>query len=184
VALFNLMGVLPLIYSCFLLIGGRGQKIRAFPFAIASFAVGAFAILPYLALKNPDTTSISEKDRLLKLLDSRWSGWALLLVSLGIAIAGLYLGNWTDFSQQWQQSRFIHVMSLDFLILSFLLPTVVADDLSLRQVKAPTFWQAIAFIPLLGALFYLCFRPPLTDSIGSTGNGGMLTFDPLVGSGK
>jgi hypothetical protein len=161
VALFNLMGVMPLIYACFLLVGGRAQKIRAYPFAIASFAVGAFAILPYLALKNPALPFVGQKDRLLKLLDSPGLGFALTLASMGIAIAGVSLGNWMDFVQQWQTSRFINVMSLDFLMLSFLLPTVVTDDLALRQVKNPQLWQALAFIPLFGALIYLCFRPPL-----------------------
>ncbi len=50
IALFNLMGIWPLIYSAVVLIDGRGQKISAWLFAVASFAVGAFALLPYLGL--------------------------------------------------------------------------------------------------------------------------------------
>ncbi|MBA3922377.1 MAG: DUF2834 domain-containing protein, partial [Nostocaceae cyanobacterium] len=53
VTLFNIMGVWPIIYSCLAFIDGRGQKIPAWPFATASFAVGAFALLPYLALRQP-----------------------------------------------------------------------------------------------------------------------------------
>jgi hypothetical protein len=54
VALFNIMGVWPLIYSCVLFADGRGQKIPAWIFATLSFGVGAFALLPYLALREPN----------------------------------------------------------------------------------------------------------------------------------
>ena len=49
IALFNLMGIWPLIYGCLLFIDGRGQKIPAWPFAIGSFALGAFVLIPYLS---------------------------------------------------------------------------------------------------------------------------------------
>lgn len=53
VALFNLMGVWPGIYAAVLLTDGRGQKIPAWPFVAGAFALGAFALLPYLALRRP-----------------------------------------------------------------------------------------------------------------------------------
>jgi hypothetical protein len=162
IALFNIMGILPMIYACFLLINRQGQKIKAFPFVLGSFAVGAFAILPYLAIRDSNSSFTGKKNRLLTLLDSRWTGIVLTLVTVGILVSGIYLGNWSDFVQQWQTSRFIHVMSLDFLILSFLFPTLVADDLSLRTAKNAQIFQLIAFIPLVGGLIYLCFRPSLT----------------------
>lgn len=62
IALFNLMGIWPAIYACVLLPDGRGQNVSAFPFVIVSFAVGAFAILPYLALRQPNPNFIGEKD--------------------------------------------------------------------------------------------------------------------------
>lgn len=36
VALFNLMGIWPLIYASFLYSDGQGQPVRAYPFAIAA----------------------------------------------------------------------------------------------------------------------------------------------------
>ena len=77
VSLFNLMGIYPLIYSAVLLIDGRGQKIPAWPFVLGSFAVGAFAILPYLALRQANPVFSGEKSGLIKLLDSRWFGLSL-----------------------------------------------------------------------------------------------------------
>lgn len=161
IALFNLMGILPMIYACFLLIDGRGQSIKAFPFVLGSFAVGAFAILPYLALREANPKFIGEKDRLLTLLDSPWTGRLLAIATIAIAAAGIYGGNWSDFLAQWLTSRFIHVMSLDFLVLSFLFPTLIVDDMAHRVVKNPKIFEVLGFIPLLGALIYLSFRPPI-----------------------
>ena len=54
VSLFNLMGVFPCIYACILASDGRGQKVPAWLFAALSFFVGAFALLPYFALREPN----------------------------------------------------------------------------------------------------------------------------------
>ncbi|HEY9608224.1 MAG TPA: DUF2834 domain-containing protein, partial [Allocoleopsis sp.] len=51
ISLFNIMGIWPMIYGCLMFIDGRDQKIPAWPFAAGSFGVGAFALLPYLALR-------------------------------------------------------------------------------------------------------------------------------------
>lgn len=161
VALFNLMGVLPMIYACFLLIDGRGQSLRAWPFVLGSFAIGAFAILPYLALRDANPEFVGQKNRGLSLLDSRWTGLLLTIATLGIGIAGLYGGDGANFMAQWSTSRFINVMSLDFMTLSLLFPTLVVDDLTHRAVQHPKRWEIVAFIPLFGALIYLCCRPPL-----------------------
>jgi hypothetical protein len=54
IALFNIMGIWPMIYGALMFIDGRQQKIPAWLFATASFGVGAFALLPYLALRQPN----------------------------------------------------------------------------------------------------------------------------------
>ncbi|MGL5510401.1 MAG: DUF2834 domain-containing protein, partial [Microcoleaceae cyanobacterium] len=74
ISLFNLMGIWPIIYTCVLLADGRGQKIRAGIFVALSYAVGAFAILPYLALRQPNREFIGEKNLLIKIFDSRLLG--------------------------------------------------------------------------------------------------------------
>ncbi len=165
ISLFNLMGVLPAIYACVLLGDGRGQKIKSSPFVFGSFAVGAFALLPYLALRhsNPDFTG--EKDLLLKIFDSRLTGIILTIAAVILLFFGLSQGNWTDFIQQWQTSRFIHVMSLDFCLLCLLFPTILSDDLARRNVKNSAVFWIVSLIPLFGALAYLCLRPPLPEMV-------------------
>ncbi len=164
VALFNVMGVFPIIYSAVLFIDGRGQKIPAWLFAISSFAVGAFAILPYLALREPNKQFSGKKDFFIKLLDSHFTGIALTLGTIILVGYGLQGGDWGNFVQQWQTSRFIHVMSLDFCVLSLVFPALLADDMARRQVKNPQLLWLISFIPLFGSLIYLSVRPPLLEN--------------------
>lgn len=167
VSLFNIMGIWPLIYSAVILIDGRGQKIPAWPFATASFAVGAFAILPYLALRTTNQQFVGKKNLLLKLLDSRVTG---IILAVGAAILVTYglQGDWGDFIEQWQSSRFIHVMSLDFCLLSLLFPALLVDDMARRGEKNPQLFWFTTLIPLFGPLIYLCVRPPLSEIDGET----------------
>ncbi|NES82778.1 MAG: DUF2834 domain-containing protein [Moorea sp. SIO2B7] len=170
IALFNLMGILPLIYGCVLFIDGRGQKIPAWPFAIGTFALGGFVLLPYLALRESNPKFTGEKGWFLKLQDSRLFGilitlGALILLSVGIV--NIFNGNWADFVEQWQTSRFIHVMSLDFCVLCLVFPALLKDDMARRGVKNSLVFWGVSLIPLLGALAYLCLRPSLPDNIYS-----------------
>lgn len=162
IALFNIMGIWPVIYSAVLFIDGRGQKIPAWPFASASFAVGAFALLPYLALRNSNPQFAGKKNAFIKALDSRVTGIILTIAAAILVGYGLIAGNWGDFVQQWQNSRFIHVMSLDFCLLSLLFPALLGDDMARRGWKNDSIWL-IGFIPLFGPLFYLCVRPHLLE---------------------
>lgn len=161
IALFNLLGVFPLIYSCLMLIDGKMQRIPASLFVAASFGSGAFAILPYLALRQPNQDFVGPKSGLLKVLDSRWTGVAIALTTLALVSFGLAAGNWADFVAQWQTSRFIHVMTLDFGLLCLLFPTLLGDDMARRGLHRPGLFWAVSLVPLLGAAAYLVLRPPL-----------------------
>lgn len=164
IALFNIMGIWPVIYSAVMLIDGRGQKIPAWLFAAVSFAVGAFAVLPYLALREPNTQFSGEKNTLIKLLDSRWTGIVLTIGTTILVGYGLGQGDWGDFVQQWQTSRFIHVMSWDFVLLCLLFPALVGDDMARRGFSHPLIFWAVALVPLFGPLAYLCLRPSLPEN--------------------
>ncbi len=159
ISLFNIMGIWPFVYSAVLFFDGRNQKIPAWPFASAAFALGAFALLPYLALREPNQKFVGKKNPFLEILDSRILG---ILLTIGATVLFTYSlqGDWGDFVQQWQNSRFIHVMSLDFVMLSLLFPTLLGDDLTRRGWQNhQLFW--LFTIPLFGALIYLCVRPPV-----------------------
>ena len=166
VSLFNAMGIWPLLYSGLLLVDGDGQRLKAWPFAVASMAVGAFAILPYLALRTPHQSWSGQKHWGLKLWDSRWIGVAGLGGAIACLSFGLTQGDWADFVRQWQSSRFIHVMSLDFCLLSLLFPVLVSDDLIRRQERSALLWLTV--LPLLGPCFYLMLRKPLDSFTPAT----------------
>jgi hypothetical protein len=164
VALFNIMGVWPIIYSCVLFADGRGQKIPAWLFAVLSFGVGAFALLPYLALREPNPEFYGHKNIFLKILDSRFTGIFLTLAAAGLVAFGLTKGDWSDFIGQWQTSRFIHVMSLDFCMLCLLFPALLGDDMARRGMHNSTAFWAVTLVPMFGPLAYLCTRPPLPET--------------------
>jgi hypothetical protein len=163
IALFNVMGLWPLLYCGILLADGYGQKVQAWPFAIAAMAVGAFSILPYLALRTPHSNWPSAKTWGLRIWDSRWIGAIAFLGSTACLGFGLMQGNWQDFVQQWYGNRFIHVMSLDFLMLSVLFPTLVPDDMARRGMEPSGLLRFVAIVPLLGPCVYLMVRSPLPD---------------------
>ena len=163
VALFNIMGVWPLIYSCVMYLDSKGQKLPAWLFSTASFAVGAFAILPYLIFRKPNPTFLGRKNWFLNLLDSRWTGALVALGAIALIVYGVTKGDWNDFVQQWQTSRFIHVMSLDFCLLCLLFPTLLGDDMARRGLTDKRIFWAVSLVPLLGAIAYLALRPPVIE---------------------
>lgn len=161
ISLFNIMGVWPIIYSCLMFIDGRGQKLPAWPFATFSFGVGAFALLPYLALREPNPIFVGSKNIFLKILDSRLTGVLLTVGTIILVAYGLINGDWGNFVHQWQTSRFVNVMSLDFWLLCLSFPALLGDDMARRNLQNSQLFWITALIPLFGPLIYLCVRPPL-----------------------
>ncbi|MGD1858371.1 MAG: DUF2834 domain-containing protein [Leptolyngbyaceae cyanobacterium] len=164
VALFNLMGIWPMAYACLALIDGHGQQTPAWPFVAGSFGLGAFLLLPYLVLRQPDPSFTPPKSKLLSIVDSRWLGLSLLAGSLALIVYGLYAGDWGDFVSQWQTNRFIHVMSLDFCLLWLLVPSLLGDDMARRGFKNASVFALVSAVPLVGLTAYLTLRPSLTRS--------------------
>lgn len=159
VSLFNLMGILPAIYSCLIYLDGRCQTIRAWPFALASFAVGGFALLPYLAIRNDAPKFQGPMNRWLGFWDARLVGVAVTVAFGALAFAGLSQGDWSAFVHEWQTRRFVNVMSLDFVLLVLGLPALIHDDMQRRGIQNRTLFWAITFLPIVGPLLYLCLRP-------------------------
>jgi len=177
VALFNLMGVWPMIYGAVALVDGHCQpsqtddasetnssnQLKAWPFVAGSFGLGAFMLLPYLALRAPAPEFRGKPSRFLKILTSRLFSIFLLgnaIAWIGYAIAQ---GDWANFAVQWQSSRFIHVMSLDFCLLTLLFPVLAQDDAKRLNFSPPHWTWATAAVPIIGAAIYLCLRPAVSE---------------------
>lgn len=162
ISLFNGMGLWPMIYCGLLLRDGQRQSFPAWPFAIAAFFIGAFAILPYLALRESPPQTTFPDPTPIKFWESTGLGVGLSIGFLVLFTFGVIQGNWEDFTQAWFGDRFIHVMSLDFCLLSLLIPSLSSDDRDLRPSKSPV-W--LDFLPVIGALVYLCRRAPIRPQI-------------------
>lgn len=164
IAIFYIMGVFPLLYAAFLLFDNSDeQKISPYPFAIAAMGFGAFALLPYFVLRQPNSAWNGQKNLWLKILDSRLMAIMASVTIIVLLIWGVTQGNWSDFMAQWQTTQFINIMSLDFCVLCFLFLAILPDDLERRNVK-PGLLKTVAFIPLIGALIYWCCRPQLPET--------------------
>ena len=55
-------------------------------------------------------------------------------------------------------------MSLDFLMLSVLFPTLLSDDMTRRAMNSAGVLRFIAIVPLIGPCVYLIGRSPLPDA--------------------
>ncbi|WP_030006150.1 hypothetical protein [Picosynechococcus sp. NKBG042902] len=165
IALFNIMGIFPVMYGALLFLDGDRQKLPAWVFATGSFFLGAFALLPYLALRRDNPTFTGQKNWWLRWQDSRLLGLFCLVALLGLLIYGFSAGDWGDFGTRFWGDRFIHVMSLDFCLLALLFPTLIKDDLARRGLGEQNWllWE-IAFTPPLGAALYLALRPPTLEA--------------------
>ena len=167
VNLFNIMGVLPLMYCCLLYSDGRGQKLPAWAFSAGSFGLGAFALMPYLIFRKDNPGFVGTKNWVIRLWDSRWTAIVIAALAMSLLVTGLTQGDWADFVRQWQTSRFIHVMSLDFCLLLSLVPTLLGDDMARRGLSNRRIFWAVALVPLFGPLVYLVLRPSIVADSSS-----------------
>ncbi|KAK1626928.1 hypothetical protein QYE76_001243 [Lolium multiflorum] len=174
VSLWYIMGIWPLVYSMLLLPTARSSKskIPVWPFLVLSCFGGAYALIPYFVLWKPPPPAIDE-DEIgqwpLKFLESKLTAGVTFAVGLGLIIyAGKAGGaDWQEFFQYARESKFIHLTSIDFTLLSAFSPFWVYNDMTARRWKNG--WVLpLAFIPFLGPSLYLLMRPSLSSLLGAT----------------
>lgn len=164
VSLFSLVGIWLFIYSCLIFADGRMQKLPAWTFMLASVGTGVLALIPYLALREPNQQFLGEKDAWLEWLESPWAGILLTISTVMLLLYALLFGDWTAFMHDFWNDRFIHAMSLAFCLLGLLFPfpTLLGDDMARHGLSSNSqLFQWVAFVPLFGPLAYLCLRPLL-----------------------
>lgn len=167
--LFNALGLLPIINMSILLPGGKDQKpLPALPFVVGSFALGFFALGPYLGLREyrpqvakDDVTGVS------KFLETKANGAFVTASAVGlIAYVATHFGDNTvaDFLQLFGSSRFAHISSLDFTVLSLCNYATISEDMRRRDWFSPGKAMAFTAVPLLGPAAYLLLRPSLPEA--------------------
>lgn len=167
-AIFWLMGVWPMIYACLMFADGRMQNFRVWPYFIGSNGTGVLCLLPYLIFRKPNQEFSRKKDKWLRILDRRSTGFSLLLITIGLFAYAILAGDWGDYIQLFQTRHFVHLISLDFCLMCLIFPlaSLFDDDMARRGLIDSRIFWAVALVPLFGPLVYLCLRPslPETDS--------------------
>ncbi|KAI4305597.1 hypothetical protein L6164_028954 [Bauhinia variegata] len=172
VSLWYIMGLWPLVYGMLLLPTGRSakSKIPAWPFLVLSFFLGVYALIPYFVLWQPPPPPVEETELRtwpLNFMESKVTSAATLAAGAAIIIyAGLATGaDWTEFFQYFRESKFIHIMSLDFSLLSAFAPFWVYNDMTTRKWFDNGSWLLlVSLVPFLGPAVYILLRPSLSTT--------------------
>ncbi|KAK8913832.1 hypothetical protein KSP39_PZI023948 [Platanthera zijinensis] len=145
------------------------SKVPVWPFLLLSFFGGAYALIPYFVLWKPPPPVIGEDEIRkwpLNFLESRLTAWFVFAAGTClVAYAGLANGDtWAEFYQYFRESKFIHAMSLDFLLLSSFAPFWVYNDMTARKRVDKGLWfLPLSLVPVLGPALYVVLRPQLAD---------------------
>ena len=176
--LFNAMGIWPAVYASLLIpsariIASNDSKLPAppaWPFVTASFAFGAFALLPYLAWTSfrdaADGAVAEEADWggktggfLGNVLESKIQAGVLAAGAVWCAYTAWAGGadGFSQFQEEFATSKLVHVTTCDFATLSACAPFWAFADARRRGLDGPL--PAISALPVLGPCLYLLFRP-------------------------
>ncbi|WP_145146950.1 hypothetical protein [Paenibacillus xylanexedens] len=162
---FLWLGIFPAVYACMLLrtsVKERGGRVPAWPFVLFSFGLGAFALLPYYAWSSSgNRTSGYESLHFGRQRESgigrvaahKLTHVVLLLLTLGTAFYAVTQGHPDVFMDAFNQSSFVHIMTIDFVLLSLLSMIAICRDAKASR-RSPA-WAAAGIIPIVGPLIYL-----------------------------
>ncbi|GJD12645.1 hypothetical protein Gasu2_67190 [Galdieria sulphuraria] len=183
VFIFNGLGVLPALYSSFLLPREKRDSLKAWPFLIVSLFLGFFALGPYLGLRKPRYSLINEDEYQPTLTENNWFRYSLFVFVVVLYIFGLkifpllsttgdgmpwdisLLSEWDEYVQLFHTNRLVHVSSIDFFILCMFLVEPLFEDMKLRGFFRDSLlldrwlWIVSWVVPLIGPSIYLCTRP-------------------------
>ncbi|QHE53951.1 hypothetical protein [Pontibacillus sp. HMF3514] len=153
-AVFLLLGVWPMVFGLLLLENDQ-STISAWPYVMFSFLFGAFALLPYFIFhrdqrKRENRTS----NRIGEMIKNPFFPFALLIFTMIFVIYGLIYGNVEVYQEAFFNSRFVHVMTLDFFMLTLLSVLGISHHAYHRNGQG-TRLSILGLIPIIGALVYL-----------------------------
>ena len=188
-ALFNSLGVIPAVYASLLFPWARKQPKYLQPkwFCGLSFALGFFALGPYLILRTPPLTDDDDDDsnrsnnRLTRksdlgfftrtILESKVNAMFLTIFSLFLyywAISHAFdSGVFKEFVQLLtEKSTLACVSTCDLIVLSICMKSAMTEDFSRRRTEKEEEKDLNAIfylIPVLGPSLYLLTRPSLPE---------------------
>eukprot|EP00878_Enallax_costatus_P003693 GHUV01003909.1.p1 GENE.GHUV01003909.1~~GHUV01003909.1.p1 ORF type:complete len:178 (+),score=44.79 GHUV01003909.1:154-687(+) len=170
------MGLYPLIYAAILIPGARTNKLHAWPFVCASVFLGAYALIPYMALwapKSPPEQLPPPESELqgwnkfyMRAAETPWLPLGLLAGSAywGYTAVTAGLEQWLGYVQLFDESRLVHATSLDFMLCTLLMYFWMSNDAQGRNWdKREALVPLLCLLPLVGPSTYLLLRPKTYD---------------------
>lgn len=158
-AVFNSLGLFPLVFLTLLLLNDR-MRWPAWPFALLSFGIGAFSLLPYYAfgLRKPEK-KLRTPRWLVRFLRSRF--WLIVLIVM-------WTGNWltllqgfsfADYADSFFASSLVSVMTVDWFVLYGL------SVYTVHRFYPDARYKGLAWIPIVGPVIVLLMNRELTEPI-------------------
>lgn len=135
-AAFQMMGVWPLLYARILLRGVHSQRPTPWIFVVASFAVGAFALLPAIALRRFGAPAEADPGWLRAFTEKSWVGQLLAGAAFVLLGWGVFAGDVDVALDLWRTNGFVHTFGLDFLTVSLAYPAVVAAERAAEEKRS------------------------------------------------
>ncbi|MBA7552810.1 hypothetical protein ES705_45386 [subsurface metagenome] len=163
---FNLIAVWSLLYTAILLIEQRERFVPAWPFILASFAAGMYALMPYFSVRGVWKKKTKEKRSIIiKIADSKITAGIITVLVFGLFLYGIIASSinnsWAEYGDLFLNTRLINVMTIDFTFLTLFYPVLIWDDMKRRNWENKKFFWLFSLLPIIGPSIYLIVRPQM-----------------------
>ncbi len=154
VAVILLQGIWPVVFGLLLLENDQ-STIKAWPYVMFSFLFGAFALLPYFIFNENQRNGVNRtSSRIRNMIKNPFIPSVLLIFTIIFVVYGFVYGSFEVYQNAFYTSRFVHVMTIDFGLLTLLSLLGITHHAYYR--KGHGSWLCmLGFIPIFGPLFYL-----------------------------
>ena len=111
------------MYTAILLIEQRERFVPAWPFILASFAAGMYALMPYFSVRGVWKKKTKEKRSIIiKIADSKITAGIITVLVFGLFLYGIIASSinnsWAEYGDLFLNTRLINVMTIDFTFLT------------------------------------------------------------------
>jgi hypothetical protein len=164
-SVFNLLGVWPMAYGVLVLEESKVQDFPVWPFILLSFIAGGFVYLIYFSLRKRSLEELP-KISLQEKVEKRSNMYLLLAVGAILVLYGVLLGDYGGYLRSFQENNLVHVMTIDFVLLSILSPVLIMDDLhrkSSYNMRRLFFYSIFSIISVLIYLVRRSEYDPVTN---------------------
>jgi hypothetical protein len=162
IAVWNMLGLVPLLYLSLLIPDGRRQRVWSWPFGLLMMMGGAFVLVPWLLLRTERDSAAHPYRMGMMIVRSAVYRWGIVCGLLGLTVFGVLWGNAEAYLRLFWSKRLIHVMTLDLLFCAALLPYLIGKLRRPEDIEQEPSWaKALLWLPLFGPALWnaLCYRP-------------------------